>query len=31
MLILRGDFPLGLQFDFEMDEVNGCISLPKPP
>lgn len=31
MLILQGDFPLGLQFDFEMDEVNDSISLLKPP
>lgn len=31
MLILLGDFPLGFQFDFVIDEVNDSISLSEPP
>lgn len=31
MLILQGNSPLGLQSDFERDEVNDSISLQKPP
>lgn len=31
MWILQGYFPLGLQFDFEIDEVNDSISLLKHP
>lgn len=31
MLILQGDVPSGLPFDFELDEVNDSISSLKPP